>query len=218
MWRGISLANKCLLLFGGAIVLIVLSVAAALASPDPAVARYIFAFPALVLALSATFLDRVGARVRAAILGCAAAGAAVGLVLAYPGLAGEGPPLVSYFDMSAAQRLRSVGADGRPEAFIDAHSRVKPGEWIAFDESLDLPYLAWPSDLSHGAIWLGDLDLDLAAAEPMAGAARLDRILEDPSVRMLIVGDLSRAAGAAPKHFNFLFHCKSSPCSVFIRR
>jgi hypothetical protein len=181
---------------------------ASLASPDPAVARYVLAFPALALALSAPSLGVLGARTRRAVLWVAAAAAIVSLSYAYRGLSGEGPPLASYVGMSAAARAGGVGADGPPLDFLDAHARVQPSETVAFDDSLDLPYLAWPGDLAHRARWIA----------PDAERTSVEGVVADPSVRLLIVGDLTRAAFLAQPRFSALFHCKSAPCTVYLRR
>lgn len=183
-------------------------VATSLTSPDPAVARYVFAFPALALALSAPALRDLGVRARRAVLWVAAVAATLSLSYACRGLSGEGPSLVSYVGMEPGERARAVGADGPPTKFLDAHARVLPHEKVAFDDSLDLPYLAWPSDLSHPALWIA----------PQADRAFIERVVADPSVRLLIVGDLTRAAFIAQPDFQALFHCKSAPCTVYLRR
>ena len=146
-------------------------------------------------------------RYRVAALWTSAVASAVLLAFAFPALAGEGPPLSAYFTMTPEERIRAVGADGRPAAFVDAHTQVAKGEWVGFDECIPLPYLAWPADLSHGAIWVGDMD-----------RAHLEKLIEDPSLRMLMVDDLSMAAFVAQSHFTPLFHSESAPCTVFIRR
>lgn len=183
---------------------------AALASPDPAVARYILAFPGLVLALAVPALSELGSRARMAALTFAAAGAALNLVVATPGLAGEGPPISAYPALSEAERARAVGADGPPTGFLDALDRLGPGELTVFDASFDLPYLAWPSDLAHHARRIPD----------GTNAPEAARILQDPRVRLLVLGDdlvTGRLAKLAPETFVPLFHCKSASCTVYLR-
>lgn len=203
-------------------------VAATLASPDPVVARYVFAFPGIVLALASSQLSLLGLRMRRIALACVAIAAVFGLVRAYPGLLGEGPPLLAYTHMTPNERLGAVGADGSPARILDAVDHVGPGETTAFDTSLELPYLAWRSDLSTRALRIPDA----------ASADDVHRIIEDPTVRLLIVDKASLVAQAAREHplrFTELFQCRprvppaceridpasnpyqSSSCLVFLR-
>jgi hypothetical protein len=183
---------------------------ATLASPDPSVPRYILAFPGLVLALAAARVSALGARSRYAVLVGAALVAAGALVRAYPGLTGEGPPLQAYLRMSEAERLRAVGANGSPAPFFDALDRLGPDDVTAFDASFDLPYLAWPPDLSRRAVRIPD----------DAGEAEAKRIIEDARLRLLVIDDHSPvaiAARAQTDRFKELFHCRSASCIVFMR-
>lgn len=185
--------------------------AATLATPDPAVARYVLAFAGLVLALAVPTVELLGRRARIAVFGVIAVVAAHNLVLAYPGLSGEGPPLTAYPQMTWAQRARAVGADGPPTAFLDAIEQVRPGEIIVFDRSADLPYLAWPFDLSRAAERIPD----------DATTDDVEAIVSADNVRMLIVGD-DMVAGSVvqrdPTQFMRVFGCKSSTCAVYLRR
>lgn len=183
---------------------------AALASPDPVFPRYILAFPGIVFALAAVLVARVPQTARRIGLAAVAVASAFGLLRAYPGLTGEGPPLMAYAKMSEAERLCAVGADGRPTKFYDALERLGPEDITAFDASLHLPYLAWPPDLSRSATRIPD-SVDRAAAE---------RIVSDPHVRLLIVDPASFVAAAARAHENVfieLFKCRSSTCVVLFR-
>ena len=184
---------------------------ATLATPDPAVARYILAFPGLVLALAVPAVEGLRRATRFAVFGLAALAAAHNLVVAYPGLSGDGPPLTAYVGMTSAQRQRAVGADGPPTAYLDAIAEVRPGEITVFDRWADLPYLAWPFDLSRAAARIPD-DVTVEQAE---------RIVEAANVRMLIVGDDTVAGSVVRRHpqrFVPQFHCKSSTCTVYLRR
>jgi hypothetical protein len=184
---------------------------ATLATPDPAVARYILAFPGLVLALAVPAVEGLRRATRFAVFGLAALAAAHNLVVAYPGLSGDGPPLTAYVGMTSAQRQRAVGADGPPTAYLDAIAEVRPGEITVFDRWADLPYLAWPFDLSRAAARIPD-DVTVEQAE---------RIVEAADVRMLIVGDDTVAGSVVrrnPQRFVPQFHCKSSTCTVYLRR
>lgn len=184
---------------------------ATLATPDPAVARYILAFPGLVLALAVPAVEGLRRATRFAVFGLAALATAHNLVVAYPGLSGDGPPLTAYVGMTSAQRQRAVGADGPPTAYLDAIAEVRPGEITVFDRWADLPYLAWPFDLSRAAARIPD-DVTVEQAE---------RIVEAADVRMLIVGDDTVAGSVVrrnPQRFVPQFHCKSSTCTVYLRR
>jgi hypothetical protein len=194
-------------------VVVALVVAATLATPDPAVARYVLAFAGLVLAFAVPTVDhpRLGRMARSAVFVLAALGAAQNIYVAYAGLTGDGPPLHTYVRMTDGERRRAVGADGVPTPFLDAVARVGPGQIALFDRSADLPYLAWPPDLSRDAARIPD---DITPGEA-------DRLVHFDDVRLLIVGD-DTVAGAAvrsdPTHFTQLFHCKSSTCAVYLRR
>jgi hypothetical protein len=192
---------------------VALCVVASLATPDPAVARYVLGFAGLVLAFAVPAVEhpRLGRGARSVVFGVAALAAAQGLVVAYPGLTGEGPHLRAYVHMTQAERQRAVGADGPPTRFLDAIAQLRPGEITVFDRSADLPYLAWPFDLSRDAARIPD-DVDAKAAE---------RIIDAPNVRMLIVGDDTVTGSLVrrdPQRFVPQFHCKSSTCTVYLRR
>jgi len=183
---------------------------AALASPDPAVARYVLAIPALAFAFGAPWLAKASARLRVAILGVAAIAAAAALVQAAPGVWGEGPPLWAYLRLTDAERARAVGAAGRPAEYLDAHARLAPGERTLFDASFDLPYLAWPGDLSRRVARIPD----------SVGDQELSLLLDDPTVRLLVVGDDLPAGLLARRRsdtFTPLFHCRTSACTVYAR-
>jgi hypothetical protein len=181
-------------------------------APDPAVARYVLGLPGLLLAFAAPRAASVPARWRpwlGAMAGCAAAAQ---IVYAWPGLTGEGPPLAAYAGMNDAERARAVGADGPPTPFIEARTRVGPGETFAFDQSLELPYLAWESDLRYRAIWI-PVTLQTGRA--------VDDFLESQHVRVVAVDEDSptgRWLTEDKGRFLKLFQCKSAPCSVFARR
>jgi hypothetical protein len=194
-------------------VVIVLVFVATLATPDPAVVRYVLAFAGLVLAFAVPTIDhqRVGKFVRASALVLVALGAAHNVYVAYPGLTGEGPPLRAYVDMSDYERRRAVGADGVPTPFLDAVANVGPGEIAVFDERAYLPYLAWPPDLSRDAMRIPD---DATAEEA-------DRLVHADDVRLLIVGDDTVGGSVVrrdPARFVRIFECKSSTCAVYLRR
>lgn len=183
---------------------------AAVAAPDPAVPRYVLAFPGLVLACACVFVSGLSERVRRAAFAVTALVTAAVLMRVTSGLTGEGPPLTAYTRMSESERLRAVGANGSPRQFYDALERLGPNEATAFDRSMDLPYLAWPPDLSRPAIRIPDR---LAREEQ-------ERILDDRSIRLLIVDSASPLGATASERkdtFTPLFRCKSSSCVAFFR-
>ena len=145
-----------------------------------------------------------------AVFGVVALAAVQSVAVAYPGLRGEGPPLTAYPRMDLAERQRAVGADGSPAPFLDAIAHVRPGEITVFDRSAELPYYAWPFDLSRDAQRIPDD----ATADYVRG------IIDDPRVRMLIVGDdtVAGAAVRADPRFAFQFHCRTGTCTVYLRR
>lgn len=195
---------------------VALVAAATLATPDPAVARYVLGFAGLMLALAVPAMNAVS-RMPARhvwpvlLFGTVAAIAAANIYVAYPGLTGEGPTLTAYAHLTGDQRRRAVGADGSPSPFLDAVAHVGAGEITAFDGSADLPYLSWPPDLSRAATRIPD-DITLAEAQ---------RIADSPAVRIFIVGDDTVTASVLrqrPEVFIPQFHCKSAPCTVYLRR
>jgi len=181
-------------------------------SPDPAVARYVLALPALLLAFAAPRAAVVPPRWRPWIGALAGGLAVVQVAYAWPGLTGEGPPLAAYARMDDAERARAVGADGPPTPFMEARTRVGDGETFAFDQSLELPYLAWESDLRYRAIWIPDT---------LQTSKSVSDFLESANVRVVAVDDDSPTGQWLTQNnerYLKLFHCKSDPCSVFARR
>lgn len=191
---------------------VLLCFAATLVTPDPAVARYVLAFAGLTLAFAAPALagDRLTGGARTAILAGVAIITAANLVIAYPGLTGEGPRLTAYPQLTLSQRQRAVGAHGSPAPYLDALARLPAGAVTVLDSGAELPYLAWPYDLSHTAVFLPD-GIDGAAAE---------RAIMAPDIAMLVVGDDTQAGAAArrhPEHFAPAFRCASGSCTVYLR-
>ena len=134
------------------------------------------------------------------------------IAYAWPGLTGEGPPLAAYARMSDAERAQAVGADGPPTPFMEARRRVGPGETFAFDQSLELPYLAWESDLRYRAVWIPDT---------LRTSGAVDDFLRSENVRVVAADEDSPTGKWLTQNqarFQRLFQCKSAPCSVFARR
>jgi hypothetical protein len=178
---------------------------ASLASPDPAVARYVLAFPALILALAAPRAASIPARFRPWLGALAGVAAAWQIAYAWPGLEGEGPSLWAYAGMTEPERAEAVGADGPPGPFFEARQRVGPGETYAFDQSMELPYLAWEKDLRYRAVWIPG---SLRSSEDVEG------FVERENVRVVAAADDSPTGAwlsQKPERFLKLFSCKSAP-------
>ncbi|MFY1599709.1 hypothetical protein, partial [Micromonospora sp. WMMD737] len=200
--------------FGGwAAVGVVLIVAATLATPEPAVARFVLVFAGLALAAAvpATELLRTRAWLHVTVFWLIAAGAAQNLVAAYPGLHGEGPPLRAYLEMTDEQRRRAVGAAGPPGQFIDAVESMRPGEIALFDGTVELPYRVWPYDLATAAARIPD----------DAGADDIERLIRADDVGLVVVGVDTVAEQVVrddPGEFTKLFDCPATECRVFGKR
>ena len=181
---------------------------ASLAVPDPSVARFVLGFAGLAIAIAVPCVERIRNPARWLVFGVVALAGAQSIVVAYRGLTGEGPPLPDYVHMNLGERQRAVGADGPPWPYLDAMANVRPGEITVFDRTAELPYYAWPFDLSRDAQRIAD---DVTTPE-----AR--RLVDDPRVRILIVGDdtVTGAVVAADPRFVFQFHCHTRhvQCSV----
>jgi hypothetical protein len=185
---------------------------ASVVAPDPSVARYVLSFPALVLAFAAPFAHRVPGRARLAVGVLAGAIAVAQLAQALPGLTGEGPRLLAYAGMTDDERTLAVGADGSPAPFFVARAMVGSGESFAFDQSMELPYLAWDSDLSTRAVWI---------PERLASAPAIEDFFARENVRVAAADEASPAGAwlsQNPERFLKLFSCPSAPCAVFARR
>ncbi len=190
-----------------------LVVVATLATPEPAVARFVLAFAGLVLAAAAPATEWFRGRGWSHILvfGLVGAGAAQSVVAAYPGLRGEGPALGAYLDMTGAERRRALGAAGPPGPFVDAVEAMRPGQIAVFDGSVELPYRVWPYDLSTAARRIPD----------GAAAEDIELLLGDERIGLVMVGADSPAAQVVrgdPGSFRWLFDCPATPCAVYVKR
>lgn len=181
----------------------------ALLTPDPAVARYVLAFPALVLAGAAAALSRAVAPSRRVAHLVLALLSAFNLRYAIPGLGGEGPPLFAYAAMTWSERAVAVGARGRPVDFVRATGELGAGQIAVYDKALELPYLMWRGDLANRVVRVPDEASDRAVRD----------LLEAPGVRLVAAGHdqpAARVIAARPGGFIHLF---TSPerCSVYRR-
>ena len=188
------------------------AVVATVLSPDSSVARYVMAFPAIVLALASPRVTVVPHRWRPWLGAIAGAVGFAQIVYAWPGLTGEGPPLWAYAGMTELERSEAVGANGPPTPFMNVRKTVATGETFAIDQSMDLPYLAWESDLRYRAVWIPGTLLSGRSVEDF---------LEHENVRVVAADEGSPVGewlAQNPERFLKLFQCKSAPCSVFARR
>jgi hypothetical protein len=180
---------------------------AALTVPDPAVARYILPFPALLLAAALALAATCNRRVQKLAHGVLAAAGVYNLWYSTPGLTGEGPPLFAYAALSWEEREAAVGANGSPRAFIQARNELEPGEIAVYDSSVWLPYLLWRSDLQNRVLRVPDG----ADVEPARG------LLSSDSVRLLAIDPGQSAAAVIrehPERYRHLFTCRES-CDVY---
>ncbi len=192
---------------------------ASLASPDPALARYVLAFPAFVLALGACAIDRVSPRGKT--IGMAAC-SLLGLWqigYATPGLTGEGPPLYAYLDMTEEERLVAVGADGSPKAYVDARARIGEGESVVYDENLDLAYLAWDSAARFRSFYTPATLTDGEVAHWVSQKrAKIVIAGHDKPLGRYVGRKLAGSIEGDATVLVHLFDCKSAPCAVYERR
>jgi hypothetical protein len=188
---------------------VLLVLLASLLGPDPAVARFILAFPALCLSLAAVTASRLRRPpLLVAAVAIASVLAALDLRHAAPGLTGEGPPLSHYPAMSAEERLRAVGPAGRPDRWIDLRRSLGRGEAFAFDERFDLSYRLWRRDLGNRVLFVAR---HLSVAE-------VEALLIREGVRVLIAAPGSPAGATVARRagcFRQLFVCPAQPCSVY---
>jgi hypothetical protein len=93
-----------------------------------------------------------------------------------------------------------------------ARAMVGSGETFAFDQSMELPYLAWESDLRTRAVWI---------PESLTSTPAIEDFFTRENVRVAAADDAGPVGewlSRNPERFLKLFSCKSAPCSVFARR
>lgn len=185
---------------------------ASVAAADPALARYVLAFPGLLLGLAASapwvrdasLRRRRGIRIGAGLLG------AWNLVYAAPALTGEGPPLVDVASMSWIERREAVGAEGPPTTLLQLRDQLKPGEGAAFDKSMDFPYLLWTPHLRQRVVRVPD---DATLDE-------VDAIMRSENVRLIGAGPgtpLSAWVSTQGSAFVSMHTCFSADCEIYWR-
>lgn len=192
---------------------------ASLASPDPALARYVLAFPALVLALGACTLDRLTPRGKTIAMAACSSLGLWQLAYATPGLTGEGPPLYAYWNMTDEERLVAVGADGSPKAYVDARARIAKDESLVYDESLDLAYLAWDSAARFRSFYTPATMTDDELAHWVSQKrAKIVIAGHDTPLGRYVERNLAGSIEGDATVLVHLFDCKSAPCAVYERR
>ena len=188
--------------------LLALALAATLLSPDAAIARYVLAFGALVLALALATVEPLP---RPRWLATAVLLAACGwqLQAAWPGLVGDGPPWEAFWAQSDAERRVAVGPQGRPTDYPQAWALVQDGEAVAFDVDFEFPGLLWAPDLRFPVYLL---------PPDTASGVEVERWLDQRRVRVLAVGPRHRAlVEATPGRWRKRFDCRSVECAVYVR-
>lgn len=179
-----------------------------LATPDPAVVRYIFAFPALVLAGAAVAWSSWRPRGRFFALLLTGL-SALNLARSAPALSGPGPSLFSYAALSGEEREVAVGAHGSPRPFVEARRRLQPGEIALYDRAAWLPYLLWRSDAQNRVVRIRN---EATLEEAL-------RYLDDPQVQLVVAGHgsvLQAALENREAQFEWQFDCPER-CAVYLR-
>ena len=189
--------------------IVVALLAASIVTPDPAIARYILAFPGILLATAMVSVGALEAH-RRLIRVAFGALAAASLVYALPGLTGEGPPLLAYARMSWPQRRVAVGPQGRPVDFVAATDRLRKGDVGVFDAALSFPYFMWRSDLSNRVVRVPD-----AASEH-----EVRRVLRAADVRLIAAGVAGPTLSVVREQPSAFVKAFTSPenCEVYQRR
>lgn len=171
--------------------------------------RFALAVPAALLVGAALLIERAGARVRTAAVGVLSVAALVGVVRALPAFTGnDGTPLLSLVNASFDQRLRAVSIDGAPLLWHALKAPLRPGEALAYDNSVEAPGLLWRRD---GRTRVVHLDVTNPPADPVAW-------LRENRVRGVLLGRKPPAArvfaalGAKLRH---RVACPEDPCDIY---
>ena len=116
--------------------------------------------------------------------------------------------------MSGSERRSAVGAEGRPDDFLEATDQLAAGEVAVFDAGLSLPYLLWRSDLRNRVVRVPD-DASEAAAQGLLASADVRLVAVCPD-RLQGEGALARAVAALSGQFVKLFAAPER-CEVYRR-
>ncbi|MGV3624963.1 MAG: hypothetical protein ACO1OB_29350 [Archangium sp.] len=173
---------------------------------DPAIPRYVLAFPALLLALA---LSEVTARWSRGVTVAVLLVSAGQVLRAWPGLTGDGPSWSAYLDMNDEERRMAAGPQGPPTDYLVAWAEVARDETVAFDMEFEFPGLLWSPDLSHR----------VEALPKQASVEELSDFLEARRVKLVAVGEKNAALlRQTPQTWERLFDCRTTTCAVFVRR
>lgn len=206
-WMGLVGAAFWLVRRGRAALAVAVLLAAALAQTEPSTARFVLAFPALVLALAGAALATAPARVRTASLAVAGVAALWSVAVAVPGLAG-GVPLGDVWAAAPADRILLLDPDGAAARWRTLRAQMRPGATVAFDYAFSLSAYLWRDDLANDVL-------------PLPWSATADDIraqLAAHRVELLVAGDDLPAgfvARSSPERFTPLFRCGAEPCTVY---
>jgi hypothetical protein len=111
--------------------------------------------------------------------------------------------------MTDEERRMAVGPQGRPTDYPPAWELVASGESVAFDPDFEFP----------GLLWSPDLRFPVYAVPARRTNSELSGWLDDHRVRLVAVGERSRAVvEGAPEKWSRLFDCRSADCAVYVRR
>lgn len=186
-----------------------LGLLASLLSPDPAMARYVLAFPALVLALAAVRASAFPARWLPPLMVLVLGVAAAQIAHAWHGLVGDGPPYSTFLSMSDDERQVALGPSGPPRDYPPLWAAVQPGESVAFDPAFEFPGLLW-SPTRNYAVELVPRSRDAAAFWAWVQQRRVRVLAVGPEHAALV----EARAGQWEKRFD----CSSADCAVYSRR
>ena len=185
---------------------VLLAVGATLLSPDPSIPRYVLALPALVLGLAAA---EIPARARHFAAAVVVALALFQVHYAWPGLVGDGPDWLTFWSLNDDERRLALGPQGPPTDYPGAWDLVARGESVAFDPDFEFPGLLWSPDLRY----------PVYALPRGRSTAELAGWLEDRHVKLFAAGERTRAVvERQPDRWQRLFECRSSDCTVYVRR
>ncbi|WP_394830767.1 hypothetical protein LVJ94_30090 [Pendulispora rubella] len=200
---------------------LVVATFATLLSPEPAWARFVLGFVAMVFALATPQIARLrdyaqrrgwrwAPHTRTVVLSAVTLMCLWQLTTAWPALIGEGPPLFAYANMTDDERMRAVGPDGPPLRYIEARKRIRNDETFAFDLADELPYFGWDTNLRYRGVAIPrNLTYD-----------QVPDFLQRENVRIFVAGNdtpTGRWAMAHPDQFAVVFPCRWESCSAYER-
>ena len=184
---------------------------AALLTADPAIARYTFGLPAILLALTAGEVACWSPRLQRAAVAAATALAALGLWIALPGLSGNTGSLWRLLGRPREAQEAALLPAETARAWSAFRAALAAERVIAVDGSFDLSYLLWRPDLRTRVLRVPD---------GLGGDALL-AWLEAAGVSVVVGGQLEPLgllAARTPDQFHASFACGASEpsCEVWL--